>query len=77
MVIDGRDRVNCCRHSLASLSARGVVIWDNAERKRYRPGFALLEAHGFRRLNFHGLGPINGAPWLTSIFYRDGNCLGV
>src|ERR1051325_11413300 len=29
IVIDGRDRVNCAKASLASLKPDGVIVWDN------------------------------------------------
>lgn len=77
IVNDGRDRVNCAFNTLEALSDRGIIIWDNAERARYQAGYDFLIGKGFRRLNFHGFGPINSKRWLTSIFYRDGNCLGL
>jgi len=77
IIVDGRDRVNCCRRSLSSLTDRGVVIWDNSDRSRYRNGFDMLAASGFRRLDFIGNGPINTLPWETAIFYRPGNLLGL
>ncbi len=77
IVVDGRDRVNCARFSMDSLSDQGVIVWDNAERSRYDPGYRILAQAGFRRLDFEGHGPIHGASWMTSIFYRDGNCLGL
>lgn len=77
LVIDGRQRVASCAASLPLLSDAGVVIWDNAERPRYAEGFAMLEAGGFRRLNFWGMGPLNTYEWLTSVFYRPGNILGI
>lgn len=77
VVIDGRDRVNCARQAVGRLADAGVIVWDNAERERYREGYALLEAQGFRRIDFVGLGPINPKAWMTSIFYRAANCLGI
>jgi hypothetical protein len=77
IVVDGRDRVNCALHSLETLSERGVIIWDNSERSRYEPGYRHLAQAGFRRVDFEGHGPINATSWMTSIFYRDGNCLGL
>jgi len=77
VVVDGRDRVNCAVNSLPALTPAGVLVWDNAHRGRYREGYEMVMAQGFRRLNLHGMTPINGAPSLTSIFYRDGNCLGI
>ena len=75
LVIDGRDRVNCARNSLASLRPGGVIIWDNSDRNRYQPGYAFLRDAGFRRLDFWGMGPLSTRCWCTSVFYRDRNCL--
>jgi hypothetical protein len=77
VVIDGRDRVNCARYALPALRESGVIIWDNTERTEYKPGFDLLAEHGYRRLDFWGMGPINNYGWCTSVFYRHGNCLGI
>lgn len=77
IVVDGRDRVNCAQHSLASLRDDGVIVWDNTDRARYQAGFKLLEAAGFRRLDFRGHGPISAREWMTSVFYRHDNCLGI
>jgi hypothetical protein len=77
IVIDGRDRVECAKRCLSGLRERGVIVWDNSDRPRYAEGFAYLAEHGFRRLDFYGLGPVNFTPWLTSIFYRTENCLGI
>jgi hypothetical protein len=75
--IDGRDRVNCCINCVEQLTERGVVLWDNSERPRYAPGREFLLQHGFRFVDFRGLGPLNGGQWQTTVFYRTGNCLGI
>jgi hypothetical protein len=77
VVIDGRDRVNCARHALSALSPVGVIVWDNSERTHYEDGYRLLMEAGFRRLDFHGMSPLNTYGSTTSIFYRAGNCLGI
>ncbi len=77
VVVDGRDRVNSARNSLERLAPAGVIVWDNADREYYRDGHDHLHANGFRRLDFHGYGPCNTKPWLTSVFYRAENCLGI
>ena len=77
IVIDGRDRVECAKACLPGLTADGVIVWDNSDRPRYEEGFQLLSREGFRRLDFTGLGPVNFTPWMTSIFYRSSNCLGI
>jgi hypothetical protein len=75
--IDGRQRVECVQHAIEHLLPSGVVVFDNSYREKYLPGLNLLEEAGFRRLDFMSLSPICG--WLseTSLFYRDGNCLGI
>lgn len=77
LAIDGRRRVECCRNSLDALSGRGVVVWDNSDRKRYAEAYNLLQRRGFKRLDLWGMGPIHVNEWCTSIFYRGGNCLGL
>lgn len=77
VVIDGRDRVACAAATVQRLAPDGVIIWDNAERSRYRVAYRDLATRGFRRLPFRGHGPINKKEWETSIFYRSSNCLGL
>lgn len=77
IVIDGADRVGCALNCLESLRPDGVVIWDNSDRSDYEEGYEFLLGKGFRRLDFHGLGPINVMAWCTSVFYREENCLGL
>jgi hypothetical protein len=75
VVIDGRDRVSCARNCLGALRDDGVIVWDNSDREEYSVGHQHLMDSGFRRLDFHGYGPINTHGWSTSIFYRKDNCL--
>jgi hypothetical protein len=77
VVVDGRDRNDCAKTAPQRLTGNGVIIWDNAELKRYKPGFAHLQGLNFRKLDFTGFGPAQSRPWMTSILYRDGNCLGL
>ena len=77
IVIDGRERVRCAKHSLEALTPNGVIVWDNSERPEYAEGLDFLAAAGFRRIDFWGMGPINTYEWSTSILYRDANCLGI
>jgi hypothetical protein len=65
----------CVPAALEALSDRGVIVWDNSERPRYTEGQQRLREAGFRRVDLHGMGPINPYGWCTSVFYRDGNCL--
>lgn len=77
VVIDGRDRVNCAKNCLAALKPEGVIVWDNSDRKQYQEGYDCLQSHGFRRIDFEGVGPELTAPWWTSVFYRSSNVLGI
>jgi predicted O-methyltransferase YrrM len=77
IVIDGRDRVNCAKNCLGSLRHDGVIVWDDSQRSRYRPGYRYLARRDFRRLEFTGLGAMAPVNKETSVFYRDGNCLGI
>lgn len=79
IVIDGFDRNNCARHCLPVLKDDGVIVWDNAERPDARTdGLGFLADRGFRRIEFAGVGPLNGYGWTTAVLYRpQANCLGI
>jgi hypothetical protein len=77
IVVDGRDRVNCARQATRHLSEGGVVILDDSSRERYRDAFEHLRQEGFRALSLEGISPTSEDPVVTTIFYRDGNCLGL
>ena len=77
VVIDGRDRVNCAKNVLSALKSSGVIVWDNGDRPAYQDGYDFLASNGFRRIDFYGPGPVNLYSWSTTIFYGDGNCLGL
>lgn len=75
IIIDGRDRIQCCKNSLQALKSNGVIIWDNSDRLKYAKGYEFLKKNGFKRLDFKGFGPINSREWSTTVFYRENNCL--
>jgi hypothetical protein len=79
VVIDGSDRNRCAEVCLEALADDGVVIWDNTEEPNvFGPGLETLRAAGFRRIDFHGLGPLNMDSWCTSVLYRpELNCFGI
>lgn len=77
IAIDGRDRVECARHSVSALKDDGVIVWDNTDRKQYQPGFDYLSEQGFRQIEFTGLAPLVRFECATSVFYRSANCLGL
>jgi hypothetical protein len=77
VVVDGFERVACAALAPAALNGQGIILFDNSDVSEYEPGLSLLTRQGFRRRDFAGFGPVNGYSWMTSIFYRDGNCLGL
>jgi hypothetical protein len=77
IVLDGRQRVECCLNCLPALKKDGIIIWDNSDRVKYSEGYQFLKENGFRRLDFFGMGPISAHSWCTSVFYREQNCLAI
>ncbi|MBN1340258.1 MAG: hypothetical protein JXA03_13090 [Bacteroidales bacterium] len=77
VVVDGRDRVNCIRQGILSLTPAGVIILDDSGRSSYQEGILHAKGIGFRALHFEGLKPTGFGTDRTSILYRDMNCLGL
>lgn len=77
IVIDGSHRERCLANAAAKLTAGGVLIIDNSDWPALSHSLAQLERQAFRRLEFYGLGPMNGHPWGTSVMYRDNNVFGI
>ena len=75
IIVDGRDRVNCCLNCLPALKPGGVVILDDAHRKDYIKGRDFLKDSGYKEIPFTGIAP--GLFYLktTSVFYKPDNCL--
>jgi hypothetical protein len=77
VIVDGRDRVNCVKQSIAFLSPSGVVILDDSQRGYYQEGIDFAKAHGFKALHFVGLKATGAETDRTTIFYRQENCFGI
>ena len=77
IIVDGRDRVNCCLQSLAALSDKGVVVLDDSERDNYAPAVSFFKKEGFKELSFSGISPGLFYRKSTSVFYRTENCLNI
>ncbi len=77
IIVDGRDRVNCCKHSIAALSEHGVLVLDDSERKNYQAARVFLTAKGFKELSFSGISPGLFYNKATSVFYKSNNCLAI
>ncbi len=75
IIVDGRDRVNCCLNCLPALKPDGVVVLDDAHRKDYIKGRDFLKDSGYKEIPFTGIAP--GLFYLktTSVFYKPDNCL--
>ena len=77
IIVDGRDRVNCCLQSLEALSDNGVVVLDDSERENYANAIKFFHKEGFKELSFSGISPGLFYRKSTSVFYRTENCLGI
>lgn len=75
IIVDGRDRVHCCKHSIAALAIDGVLILDDSERQVYQEARAFLKSSGFKELSFSGISPGLFYNKTTSVFYKSDNCL--
>lgn len=77
IIVDGRDRVNCCKQAVDALSETGVVVLDDSERDFYKPAIDFLLKLGFKHLAFSGISPGLFYRKTTSVFYKADNCLGI
>jgi hypothetical protein len=77
IIVDGRDRVNCCKQAVNAVSENGVIVLDDSEREFYKEGISFLESKGFKELSFSGISPGLFYRKSTSVFYKSENCLGI
>lgn len=77
IIVDGRDRVNCCKQAVNALTPAGVVVLDDSEREFYAEGIRFLKDNGFKQLSFSGISPGLFYNKATSVFYKAGNCLAI
>lgn len=77
IILDGRNRDNCILFAVKNLSERGVIIFDDSNWKKYQETIGFIRTKGFRQMPFRGLSPIEFRQCETSVFYRDGNLLGI
>ncbi|MGY4383133.1 hypothetical protein ACVWYN_000152 [Pedobacter sp. UYP24] len=77
IIVDGRDRVNCCKQAIHSLTEDGIVVLDDSERSEYAEAHAFFKENGFKYLPFSGMAPGVIISKYTSIFYKSNNCLGI
>ncbi len=77
IIVDGRDRVNCCKQALNCLTEDGVLVLDDSERLVYEEAVQFMTDKGFKHLAFSGISPGLFYRKSTSVFYRINNCLGI
>jgi hypothetical protein len=77
IIVDGRDRVNCCIQAVEALSENGVIVLDDSERPDYKDGITYLLDRGFKQIAFSGISPGLFYYKTTTIFYKADNCLGI
>jgi hypothetical protein len=77
IIVDGRDRVNCCKQAVEALSDVGVVVLDDSERDSYKEAIHFLRNEGFKQLSFSGISPGLFYEKATSVFYKPNNCLDI
>lgn len=77
IIVDGRDRVNCCKQGVEALSANGIMVLDDSERPDYKEGVDFLLEQGFKHLVFSGISPGLFYRKSTSVFYKPDNCLAI
>ena len=77
VVIDGRDRVNCMKEGIRSVTDTGVVLLDDSQREYYKEAIEYATQHGFRMLSIEGPKVAAFDIHRTTVFYRDNNCLGI
>lgn len=71
VLIDGRARPSCIRHSAPKVRPGGLLILDNADRPYYTAR-TTGDLRDFTRLRFCGVGSGVFAPWITDIYCRRG-----
>ncbi len=77
IIVDGRDRVNCCKNSVEALTPSGVLVLDDSERDIYVEARTFLIAKGFKEIPFSGISPGLFYNKATSVFYKPENCLAI
>lgn len=77
IIVDGRDRVNCCKYSIDALTDNGVLVLDDFEREEYEEARTFLTNKGFKELLFSGISPGLFYNKATSVFYKANNCLNI
>ncbi|HSG65383.1 MAG TPA: FkbM family methyltransferase, partial [Gammaproteobacteria bacterium] len=77
VIVDALFRNECLIHAAEALTESGVIVLDDSDPDLHSTSIDHLESLGFRALKFEGLKPGSIKAYRTTVFYRDGNCLGI
>jgi hypothetical protein len=76
IVVDGMARSFCLYLAAEYVAEAGLIILDNSDRWQYNDlQTYLIHEKGFKRIDFHGLGPLHTYAWTTSVFFRTADFL--
>lgn len=70
IVIDGRARPSCFKHSLTKVKKGGFIVLDNSERNYYSFIHKSLDNSNWWKNNFYGPGPYGENFWQTSFWNK-------
>ena len=71
IVIDGKERVACAKSAPARLRRDGLIIFDNSDKPKFKPGLDYLHSQGFGRIDFSGPVAQVGTLNCTSVFAKS------
>ncbi len=77
IIVDGRKRVKSALAAYDKLSDSGVLLLDDSFRDFYSEAIEFYHGKGFKSLKFKGIKPTGFELEQSTLFYREGNCLGL
>jgi hypothetical protein len=69
VMVDGRARPSCIKHSVSKVKIGGMLCVDNSDRSYYFHGTSNL-LKDYQAIEFSGVGPLSDVMWKTTIFIR-------
>jgi hypothetical protein len=73
IVIDGRARQACMHYATKHLAPGGLIVFDNARRRRYRPSLLAIQAK-YRIAYYRGATPALPYPTTTALITQEPAC---
>ena len=67
VLVDGRARPSCIKHSIRKVNLNGLLILDNSDRSYYSTHTQPFLSQ-FSKQTFEGVGPVNPSCWSTTLF---------